>query len=234
MFYQKEKSGYKYFVSDLVDVNHAFSTKGMNAKNTKDRKKFCDELGFDFEKLIMPTQEHTSNIVVIKNQDEMLEDLSATDGVIISVKDAPVMLVFADCVPVLIYSKEKQVMALLHAGWKGTASKIVSKAIGILKEKFRVTPSEARALIGAGIGQCCYEVSNDVKGELLSTLAGNYGDACFENKINLKKVNEYQLIENGVVDIDTMDYCTSCDNDLFYSYRKNNKTNKRHAMVAVL
>lgn len=234
MFHPKEKNGIKYFSSNSVSLKHAFSTKGIDARNEKDRKIFCDELGFDFEKLIMPSQEHTNNIAIIKNQKNLHQDLSATDGVIISIKDIPVMLVFADCVPIMIYSESKQVVALLHSGWKGTSLKIVSKALSLMEEQFEVQASQAKALIGAAIGDCCYEVNDDVSMKLQSSLVGDYQDIIVDNKANLQKINEYQMRESGIVDIDIMDYCTSCDNHLFYSYRKNNKTPKRHAMVAVL
>lgn len=234
MFEQKEKNGIKYFSSNNVGVQHAFTTKGLDVKSRDDRKKFCDILDFNFDSLIMPSQEHTDNIAVIRVPEDLQKDLSATDGVIISMKAIPVMLMFADCTPVMVYSQEKHVVALLHAGWKGTAKGISKKAVQLMQEEFNVNPEELKGLIGAAIGDCCYEVSEDVAIKLEGSLSKKYTDVIIENRANLKKINEYQLCETGMVDIDTMDYCTSCDNHLFYSYRKNLKTPERHGMIAML
>ena len=80
---------------------------------------------------------------------------------------------------------------------------------------------------------CCYEVSEDVCNRLLATV--NRKEGLYKNRnVDLKQINAQQLREFGVKEIDICPYCTSCNNDLFYSYRKENGTDKRHFAVVKL
>ncbi|MGH9536071.1 MAG: peptidoglycan editing factor PgeF [Terriglobales bacterium] len=68
----------------------------------------------------------------------------------------------ADCVPVLIADPEHQVVAAVHAGWRGTVRRVVEKAVGEMRRQFGVRPQALRAAIGPSIRACCYQVGNDV------------------------------------------------------------------------
>ena len=97
----------------------------------------------------------------------------------------------------------------------------------------QANPEDIVALIGPAISMCCYEVSEEVRDTLLATV--NDKEGLFVNRnVDLKRINAQQLKEIGVKQIDICPYCTSCDNDLFYSYRKENGTDKRHIAVAKL
>ncbi|MEI8377622.1 MAG: peptidoglycan editing factor PgeF [bacterium] len=257
MFREKEKNHIKYFESTKLDgLHHAFSTRGLDMKNPLDRDKFLIELDFmpkaipelsdeadyvEIQKekvfqhnIIIPNQEHTSNIAIVDNVWDVKKDFLATDGIIITVPNVPVMLCFADCVPVILYSKKNQVLAVLHAGWRGTASGITKKACKIMIDTMGIHPKDISVAIGACISECCFEVSDEVKEVLEYSLEGEYDDIYAGNKMDLKKINAYQVMEKGIMDIDVMEYCTSCSNDLFYSYRKDNQTLMRHGVVAQL
>ena len=94
-------------------------------------------------------------------------------------------------------------------------------------------PIDIIALIGPAIGLCCYEVSEEVKDKLLETVKDTTG--LYEGRnVDLKKINARQLEETGIKNIDICPYCTSCNNDLFYSYRKENGTTERHYAVLKL
>ena len=257
MFKEKNQNGIKYFESTKLDgLHHAFSTRGLDMKNQQDRERFLMELDFmpksvpvlsdeedfvvmqnekkDYHNIIIPNQEHTSNIAIVDNIGAIQKDFLATDGIIITVPNVPVMLYFADCVPVILYSKKDNVLAILHAGWRGTASGITKKACRILTKDMGLFPKDIKVSIGASISQCCFDVSAEVKDALRYSLDGEYSGLFSGNKIDLKKINAYQVMESGIMDIDVMEYCTSCSNDLFYSYRKDNQTLMRHGVVAQL
>ena len=94
-------------------------------------------------------------------------------------------------------------------------------------------PQDIIALIGPAISICCYEVSEEVRDTLLATV--NSQDGLFKNRnVDLKKINARQLKEFGIDNIDICPFCTSCNNDLFYSYRKENGTPFRHNAIAML
>lgn len=262
MFKENNKNGIKYFTSTkLGNLQHSFSTRGLDMKSEQDRRQFLSVLGFmpkslsfeqeflpegeeDFDaveknrgegfNLIMPHQEHTNNIAIVEHPWEVNKDFYATDGIIITIPNVPVLLCFADCVPVILYSKKDNILAVLHAGWRGTAAGIVKKCCKILIDEMGLSPQNISMAIGACISGCCFEVSKDVKEALEYSLDGEYHDVFVDNTVDLKKINAYQAIESGIMDIDVMEYCTSCHNDLFYSYRRENQTPLRHGVVAQL
>ncbi len=213
MFYFEEYLGKKVLRSDfLKDINAFFTTRE----------------GFDFSKIqskrvVTPIQTHSDNIQLI---DEKLE-YPDTDGLILKNLNDVIYLKFADCTPLIFYDKKQKIIAISHAGWRGTAQRIGVKTI----QKMRSNPEDIIAVIGPAISVCCYEVSDDVKEKLLTTVSNPEG--LYKNRnIDLKKINARQLKEFGVKSIDICPYCTSCNNDLFYSYRKENGTKLRHYAVA--
>ena len=263
MFKLNEKNSIKYFTSNKLEgLHHAFTTRGLDMRHDDERNILLKGLGFCKTKLeteqnnlpedyfegqepvfetaeqicnlVMPKQEHTANIAIIENEWDTKKDFAAVDGVIITVPNIPVALCFADCVPVILYSKKDNVLAVIHAGWRGTAAGIVKKTCKILIDDMGVKPKNITMAIGACISKNCFEVSEDIKTALEYSLDGDYDDIFFANKADLKKINAYQAMETGIMDIDTMEYCTCDDNDLFYSYRKENETPKRHGVIAQL
>lgn len=205
----------------------------------KNKKIICEILNSNYENLICPNQQHTDNIAIIKNQNDIKQlNKIPFDGVITNLQNYPVCLVFADCVPVLLFDEKQKVFSCIHAGWKGTAKKIAVKAVNIMKEEFNSNINDIKVAIGPAICAKCYEVNKDVATQLASTLKNNYDNIFMEqnNKINvdLKKINEMQLTEKGIKKIDNSLLCTSCNNDLFYSYRAENKKTGRHAMIAII
>lgn len=253
MFYLKEKNTIKYITSNIFNDDnfiHAFSTR-ISGKDTNfalmdkndlqnihiknNRKKFLSIFNIDDNSLVIPEQTHSSNIKIINSKNTPI--LQNTDGIIITEKGIAGMLFFADCTPVILYSKKYQTFALIHAGWKGTAESISAKAAKIMISELNIPPSEIKAAIGACISKCCFEINIDVKEKLKNSLKQDYSKIIFnetENKIfaDLKAINKLQLEEEGIKDIDIMEYCSVCQNDLFFSYRRENSTAKRHAILA--
>lgn len=140
---------------------------------------------------------------------------------------------FADCTPLIFYDLKKQIGAIAHAGWRGTAAKIGIKTVEKMINYCGSAPNDIVVLIGPAISICCYEVSEDVKNKLLDTVNDKTG-LSNGRYVDLKGINARQLREIGITKIDICPYCTSCNNDLFYSYRKENGTFERHYAVLKL
>lgn len=213
MFYFDGFYGKKVLKSDFLNEITAF---------------FTTREGIDFEKLpfrtVTPNQTHSDNVEFVDRRNEYPN----TDGLIVTNPETAVYLRFADCTPLIFFDTKKKISAVSHAGWRGTAAKIGIKTI----EKMESNPKDIVAVIGPSISMCCYEVSVDVRDKLLSTVK-NKEDLYINRNVDLKKINARQLEEIGVEKIDICPYCTSCDNDLFYSYRKEKGTEKRHYAVLV-
>ncbi len=177
------------------------------------------------KKNIYPQQTHSDHVEIVEERLEYPD----TDGLIITKKNTPIALKFADCTPLILYDVKHKIGAISHAGWRGTAQKIGPKTI----LKMNSNPKDIIAIIGPAIGLCCYEVSDDVRGKLLETVKDSTNLIQGKN-VDLKQINKRQLEEIGVTKIDVCPYCTSCDNDLFYSYRKENGTSERHYAMLML
>ena len=214
MFYFEDFNGTKIMKSDmLTEVTAYFTTRG--------------EVSFpESKRIIDPTQTHSDHVEIV---DERI-DYPDTDGLILTNTEDTVYLKFADCTPLIFYDKENKIGAVSHAGWRGTAAKIGVKTINKMSANFGTKPENIVALIGAAISICCYEVSEEVRDTLLATVENPIG--LYEGRnVDLKGINAQQLREIGVKNIDVCPYCTSCNNDLFYSYRKENGTKERHLAV---
>ena len=215
MFYFEDFHGTKILKSDLLkEITAFFSTRELPD---------LTKLGAD--RIHFPNQTHSDNVEFVDKRNEYPN----TDGLILTNSNDAVYLRFADCTPLIFYDTVQNIAAVTHAGWRGTAQKIGVKTI----EKMQSYPKDIIALIGPAISMCCYEVSEEVRDTLLATV--NETEGLFINRnVDLKRINAQQLKEIGVRQIDICPYCTSCDNDLFYSYRKENGTDKRHIAVAKL
>ena len=215
MFYFENLNGYKILKSDYLQEITAF---------------FTTREGFDFtsltpKRIITPTQTHSDHVDFVDEREEYPE----TDGLIDSKKGDLIYLRFADCTPLILFDKKQKIAAISHAGWRGTAEKIAIKTV----LKMNSDPENIIALIGPTISLCCYEVSYEVKEKLLSTINNKSG--VYENRnVDLKGINARQLEEIGVQSIDIGPYCTSCNNNLFFSYRKEHATKMRHYAAVLI
>lgn len=221
MFYFDEVNGKKVLKSTVLDgVNHFFTTRGYGIKD------------MGLENLVHPTQTHTSHIEIAQIGKE---DYPDTDGMILANKDQTLYLNFADCTPLIFYDFEKNIGAVSHAGWRGTAGMIGVKTVEKMRDEFGC--KNIKCAIGPAIGFCCYNVGEDVYRQLMATVKNS--DGLFEIRsgeifVDLKNINKRQLEEAGLKEIDVCPYCTVCNNDLFYSYRKENGTKSRHHAVLKL
>ncbi len=214
MFYFEEINGKKILKSSLLD-NAFFTTRSFNP----------EDIPANGGRLITPVQTHSDHVEFV---DKRLE-YPDTDGLILTNTNDTIYLRFADCTPLVFYDTKQKIGAISHAGWRGTAASIGVKTI----QKMKSNTNDIIAIIGPAISICCYEVSEEVRDELLKTVKNTSG--LYKNRnIDLKKINARQLEEIGVKNIDICPYCTSCNNDLFYSYRKECGTKHRHFAVLKL
>ena len=244
MFYFENINGKRILKSDFIkDAQAFFTTKDLcicdkeNIKNPQifeDKKIIADYLKIDKNNLIFPEQTHSANIDVAIETKQVYPDC---DALILTNKTQAIFLNFADCTPIILYDKEQNIGAIAHAGWRGTAQNIAPLTAQKLCENFGSKMENLIALIGPAIGFCCYNVGQEVY-EKLSKTVTNF-DGLFEIKnneifVDLKEINKRQLEEIGIEKIDVCPYCTVHNNDLFYSYRNENGTGKRHSAILKL
>ena len=84
---------------------------------------------------VIPRQTHTTNVRVITDV-PTAEELQDVDAVVTHLKDFCLCVSTADCVPILIYDKAKQVIAAIHAGWRGPMGRIVEKTLEVMESEY--------------------------------------------------------------------------------------------------
>ncbi len=132
----------------------------------------------------------------------------------------------ADCVPVLMHNRKRGVVAAIHAGWRGALAGIVPKTIDLLAERFDADPSSLSLSIGPSAGPCCYEVDQPVLDQLRDgfsewqqVIRDRRGAKA---KLDLRHLIRRQALLRGVAPdrVTSVNLCTICHGDLFYSYRR--------------
>ena len=201
----------------------------------ENKRRVAAAFGADAGKIFTVSQVHSDRIVVLDSADAGVEEIKTqeADGIITDLKVMAIGILTADCVSVLLFDRKKKVVAAVHAGWKGTASKISAKAVEIMVERFGSRPQDITAAIGPAIGPCCYEVGEEV----VSAFSYQEGIAVQQGSkwyVDLPKANMLQLQDAGVTDIDLADICTSCRTDLFFSHRKEmGKTGRQLSFISL-
>lgn len=243
----KEEEGYfrnKFFQNSGVLA--AFSTRKWNlnfkTKSPQDFKseeqKFAKILQIPLEALSYFNQVHGNHVVLI---DQTLigcgakrnsSDLIKADGALTSLKQVPLMIFTADCAPIFFFDSAKRAIGIVHAGWRGAHLGIGEQMISNFVNQFKSKVTDLQVAIGPLIHSCCYEVGPEFQKwfGLFVTQRKN----CFYFDLNGFIVN--QLIKNGIDPnkIISSDFCTSCEKDLFFSYRRDGAHTGRIASVIML
>lgn len=222
----------KYLTIDREDLDFvkiAITTSEIDSKDRADVEKTFKDI-FTLKNLSKNQQIH-SDIVNKKDKSNFSEIIDG-DAIITDEKNIPLMILTADCVPVVLVDTKNKAVGLAHAGWRGTYAKICEKTLDLMKKEYNTSSKDVVAIIGPSIGSCCYEVSSDLVEKFKGVFTEN-NDFYFvkddKNYLDLWKVNEITLKSAGVLEenIINMEICTSCNSDRFHSYRKHVQTPKR-------
>lgn len=137
----------------------------------------------------------------------------------------------ADYVPVILVDPQKNIVAALHAGWRGSLERIVENGIQLMVQEFGTEPADITAYIGPSASVCCYEVGQEVAEKFTTSVTVRNNGSIH---LDLKKENENQLLQQGVLQqhIEVSQYCTICTPNLFHSYRRDKERLGR--MMAVV
>lgn len=204
---------------------------GSKEDALKNRHKLCKALNLNADNLVVPYQTHSTKVRWLVKQVVSPK----TDGLATAKTGIPMLLQFADCVPVILYDTRYNAAAVLHAGWRGTASGIATKGLKTLLKKTGAKPEDVVAAVGPAIGSCCYPTGQEVVEGLFKSVKSLKGLVIYRGKKphpDLKGVNARQLLEAGVKHVDVCPFCTSCNSKLFYSHRKG-ETGRQGAIAAL-
>lgn len=155
----------------------------------------------------------------------------ATDALVTTQAGIPLMLLFADCVPVVVVAERARAVAVVHAGWRGLAAGVIRNAVAALRSA--TSPDEDLvAYVGAHIGPCCYEIGPEVVSQFANkfvtirraSAALDLGAAAAE-ELESSGVPRERQCHLGI--------CTAHNTERFFSYRAEGRTG-RHAALACI
>ncbi len=216
---------------DLASMNLSF-TRGDDPENVRENfRRIADAIGFRAEDLVFSAQVHETELrkVTAENRGEGIvrETVPGVDGLATNEPGVPLYTSYADCVPLLFFDPEKQVIAMAHSGWRGTAARIGAKMVRFLEREYGSRAENIIAAIGPSICRNCYEVSEDVAQAFRESFSPGQCAQIFDAKENGKyqldlwEANRMILTEAGILPehLDITDLCTCCNHGMLFSHR---------------
>ena len=193
-----------------------------------------EALGFQLEELALPRQVHSDNVLWMHEAGRP----EATDAVITDQPGLPVCVKTADCIPVLLYDTRQRIVAAVHAGWRGTVSRIVQKTV---RQMHPLDPKDLHAIIGPGISLHQFEVGDEVydaffaAGFPMERIARRFPSSNGEGAwhIDLWDANRFLLQELGVDDIFVEGTCTRTSEDFYSARRETINTGRNYNGVVI-
>lgn len=177
-------------------------------------------------------QVHSAKVRVVSTMEDARIDLGKLgetahcDALITKTPRVMLGVKTADCVPIILCDARTGACAAIHAGWRGTLSSIVVRAMERMSQEYETRAEDVRACVGPAALACCYEVGSEVIESFRSNFTG--ADSLFTPTreghalVDLQRANLNQLTAAGVnpQKIHLAPLCTMCRTDLFFSYRR--------------
>lgn len=216
-------------------LNLSYAVGDDECAVAQNRHLVCEAMGAAecFGDLVAPVQVHGCDILEVDDVIDAQRRASlGVDGVACSLADVPVLLCFADCVPVALVAPDGS-FAVVHAGWRGALGGIPGLGLAKLVDMASCPPEEVNCYVGPHIGACCYEFD----AETLARFVSEFGPACDGGgrHLDLTQAVVASLRGAGADSrrIACTDACTSCTIDSFFSHRKERGKTGRHGAFAV-
>lgn len=227
----------KYLTFSLFEeFPHLFCAMSTKKAGNLDIKDIISLATFDFLKVnyipkdsfVTMQQIHGSTVVQATKGKKI-----ASDGLITQIKGLYLGVQTADCVPLFFYEPEVGLVGVVHAGWRGTLAHISQNMIKKLVD-YGARIDQIRVAIGPHIGACCYDVSKERAIQFQEEFPRSQAIFSYVNKwyIDIGLLNREALLEKGVqpAHIDAAIACTSCQSDLYFSYRRHTKETFGHML----
>jgi YfiH family protein len=185
----------------------------------ENRRLLCEEVAADPETLALNYQYHSAD--VLRARPGARDDRA--DGLWTDEPGLPVLALSADCLPIALArtNGSEPALAVLHAGWRGLLAGIAQAGVGALGGR------PVAAIVGPGIGPCCYEVGPEVSVQFDEDLTSS-------GHLDLWTAAERALKAAGCVSVERLDLCTACAPDRFFSHRRDRGVTGRQGVIGVV
>jgi len=188
------------------------------------RKAFLDNFSINYEDLVCCQQTHGGNVALVSRHDagrgayDFETAVMDTDALVTNCRNLALAVFSADCLSIFLYAQDKNVIAIVHAGWQGTKENITKNTVELILNRFNIDVAGLLVGFGPAIRSCCYEVREEFKDYF------SFGLIERQNRLylDLIELNLAQLKDLGVRKEQILDagFCTSCMNTEFFSYRR--------------
>lgn len=208
------------------------STSGdERAAVRENRRLLCAQLGIDADRVTMGNQVHGAEVRAVDAPTRPgrftggLSGWPAGDGLCTQTPGIALVVLGADCLPVLLWRRDRPAAAAAHAGWRGLVDGVVEAAVAALGR-----PEATAAAVGAGIGPCCYPTGSEVRASFASRFGRHtvHGAAVDLSAAACGALRACGVPESAIAAVDS---CTSCEPDRWYSYRRDGARTGRQAGV---
>ncbi len=210
-------------------LNLSFNVNDAETNVIENRKRLFTSLGIHESQIAFTQQKHTTNIAVVERSGLN----NNCDALHSNCKSVFLAISIADCTPVMLFDKGSHAVAGIHAGWRGTAGRIVEKTIKEMQRSYGTKAEDILAFIGPSAGKCCYEVGEEVAGQFLKDCKTRKENEKY--LLDVKQANVIQLLENGVqnTNIEVHPDCT-IHNTIYHSFRRDgNQSGRMFAIIGI-
>lgn len=259
LFEKIRRNGLHYYrFSRWQNLNHGIFTRqggasqspwhGLNVGGTvgddvtvvhENHRLMYETLGVNRERACTTWQVHGADVVMVHGPVQGRRWVAKADGMVTNRPDTPLVMRYADCVPLLFYDPVQEVIGLAHAGWRGTVKGMAANMVQAMIQGYGCRPSDIQTGIGPSIAGCCFQVGEEVVDAVqayFGTLDGlmrrdpDDGTAY----VDLWAANRLALERAGVQQIDVIDICTYEHTDEFFSHRAEKGKTGRFGVVVTL
>ena len=223
-FTDRSHGNVAFHVGDAVKHVHA------------NQSRLAEAFGYERQRLVHMTQIHSDRVVAVGAR-EGYDSPPECDAIITAEREKPLMVMVADCTPILMYDPKRKVVAAVHAGRAGALSDIAGKTVRQMRDLYGSSAEDLLAVLGPSIAVCCYEVGETIAEEAAEK---GYAYALKERGgryfLDINAIIRRQLQAEGLVNehIETTPHCTACENRRFFSYRADRQSTGRFAGVIML
>lgn len=205
------------------EVHHANLLKFIKTVSTK-------SMGISMEQI------HSGNVQIVENNRLLV--IEETDALITNKENLALTVLTADCLPIFLFDPVKNAIAAVHAGSRGLLFHVIEHTLSAMCSAYDTNPEDLLVGIGPSICRACYEVSETFAKQYHDAFP-DFADIISKHRqkytIDLRKIAVQMLEKEGILstNIEVSDYCTKCDNNLFYSYRHGDKTERIAGFIAL-
>jgi purine-nucleoside/S-methyl-5'-thioadenosine phosphorylase / adenosine deaminase len=202
-------------------LNLGLLTEDEQHNVEENRRRLCEVVGAEPARLAMNRQVHAATV----NRAEPEVRGNEGDGLWSEEPGLPMLKLTADCLPIALARRNgRPGLALLHAGRLGLLAGVVEAGVSALG-------GPLAAVVGPGIGPCCYEVGPEVAEAYRRTFGP---DIVRGRNLDLWTASERVLRAAGVESVERLDLCTSCDAERFFSHRRDGGRTGRQGVIGLV